>query len=294
MRVHLVDGTLELFRCFFGAPRAQDQDGREIGASRGLLATLVSLLRKEEATHVAVAFDSVVDVVRPGRPRQPLLGPGVDPELRQQYPLATEVVRALGMVVWPMVRFQADDALATGAARFQSQADQVVICTTDKDLSQCVRGERVVVRDRIRKVTWDETGVRKKFGVAPQQIPDLFALVGDPSDGLPGVPGFGPKTAAALLRAFGRLEEIPASPTGWPGVRGAERLARTLVQHRDEALLCRNLAVLHTEVPLPQKLDDLAWRGAWPDLLEPLCERLQTPEILERVSLFRGAPTDAG
>ena len=214
--VHLVDGTFELFRCFHGAPRASGSDGTEVGAARGFLATIVALLA--DATHVAVAFDSVV--APPGKA-------GREPEslIAHQAPLAAEAVRSLGVTLWPSGRYQADEMLATAAARYHADeaVDQVVICSTDNDFNQCVRGERVVVLDRIRKVVTDEVAVRNRYGVAPSQVPDLFALVGDHSDGLPGVPGWGVKSAAALLRRYGTIDAVPCDPASWdlddPGPR---------------------------------------------------------------------------
>lgn len=289
MKVHVVDGTLELFRCFFGAPRAADASGVEVGAGRGLLQTLVSLLRKPEVTHVAVAFDEIVDVVRPGRASLPLVGPGTDPALRSQYPLGAEIVRALGLTMWPMLKVQADDALATAAARWKGHPDveQVVLCTTDKDLAQCVEGTKVVMLDRIRKVVIDEEGVIAKFGVRPALIPDYLALVGDAADWLPGIPGWGPKSASVVLMRYGGIEGIPANGASWDvRVRGAARLAEVLDARRMEAILYRELARLRTDVPLPQTLEDLEWRGARPELRE-LAARIGEEGVLERVPRWR-------
>lgn len=288
MKVHLVDGTFELFRCFFGAPQAQDAEGREVGATRGFLQTMVALLRQPEVTHVAIAFDEVVDIVRPGRPSAPLVGPGTDPRLRAQYPLAAEAARSLGLAVWPMIRFQADDALATGAARYKGQVDQIVICTTDKDLAQCVEGTHVVLLDRIHKTVTDEDGVRLRFGVAPASIPDFLALSGDPSDGLPGAPGFGPKSAAALLSRYRTIEAIPEDPATWDvEVRGAARLAASLNALRLELILCRDLSRKRPDIPIPHTLADLEWRGAHRDALTRLAERVGEPAVLARVPRWR-------
>ena len=259
MKVHLVDGTFELFRCFHGAPRAA-VDGREVGAVRGLLATLVALLSEPDVTHVAVAFDSVV------APPAPKSNAGTaDALIASQAALAAAATRALGVPVWPSGRYQADEIIATGAARYRDDpsVEQVVICATDNDFMQCVRGTRVVVLDRIRRRVTDEEAMRARFGVAPEQIPDLFALVGDRSDGLPGVPGWGGRSAAALLARYGRVEDIPADPAAWEAtVRGRDQLAATLARHRDEALLCRDLAVLRTDLPVRTSAADLEWRGA--------------------------------
>lgn len=281
--VHLVDGTFELFRCFHGAPRALNAAGREVGAARGLLATLVSLLHEPGVSHVAVAFDSVVP------PPSPPAGTrlGADQLIAAQTGLAADVVRALGVPVWPTGRYQADELLATAAARFATEpgVGQVVICSTDNDFNQCVRGERVVVLDRVRKVVTDEAAVRARYGVAPQQIPDLFALVGDRSDGLPGVPGWGVKSAAALLLAYGSLAAIPLDEHAWPvSVRGAARLAAALAEHHAEALLCRDLSELRTDLPLRQTAADLEWRGVHRSRVEALCDALGDDTVIGRIT----------
>jgi 5'-3' exonuclease len=257
VKVHLVDGTFELFRCFHGAPRAQHQ-GREVGAARGIFATMVSLLRDPEVTHVAVAFDSVVAPPSTN-------GGGAEALIAAQAPIAAAACRALNLVVWPSGRYQADELLSTGAAKYgaDERVTQVIICATDNDFNQCVWGDRVVVLDRIRSVVTDEAAVRERYGISPQQIPDLFALVGDRSDGLPGVPGWGTTRAAALLRRYGVLDEIPLDHTQWDvDVRGAASLAASLRDMYDEALLCRDLSRLRTDLPLHHSLDQLAWPGA--------------------------------
>ncbi len=295
MKLHLVDGTLDLFRCFHGAPRARNAAGEEVGACRGLAHTLVKLLRDEAATHVAVAFDTVVDATPPGggAPR-PVAGPGVDPDLRRQHPLAAEVARALGLVIWPMIRLQADDALATGAARFREApgVEQVVIATTDLDLLQCVVGERVVLWDRIRDRITDEAAVRERTGVAPGSVPDWLALKGDPSDGLPGLPGFGPKSAGAVLARWGRIEAIPDDPDDWDvAVRGAARLAGVLRKRRAEVLLHRNLSRKRTDVPLPQTtLRELAWPGADRARVAALVDRLEEDGFVGRIPRWSSQP----
>lgn len=281
IRVHLVDGTFELFRCFHGAPRANDATGREVGAARGLLATIASLLRDPAVTHVAVAFDSVVAPAPGGRGSTP------DALIAAQAPLAADAVRSLGVPVWPSGRYQADELLATAAARYADDphVDQVVICSTDNDFNQCVRGDRVVVLDRVRSVVTDEAAVRGRYGVAPTQIPDLFALVGDRSDGIPGVPGWGTTSAATLLQRYERLDAIPPDERDWDvGVRGATRLAAALREHRAEALLCRDLSELRTDLPLRQGVADLAWRGIDRARLERLTTTLDDATVLERFS----------
>ena len=262
MKVHLIDGTFELFRCFHGAPRRKTSNGAEVGAVRGLFATLVSLIRKEGATHIAVAFDKMASRAAKDANDASAL-------LRRQYMPAADLVRALGITIWPMVRYQADDALATGAALMASdqRVEQVIICTTDKDVSQCVRGERVVVRDRIRKITSDEKAVRAKWGVPPKSLPDLLALVGDTADGLPGVPGWGVKASATVLDHYGTLEQIPADPSDWSvSVRGSTRLSENLEAQRREAELVRDLIILRDDLPIRDTVDDLEWRGPRPRL----------------------------
>jgi 5'-3' exonuclease len=279
MKIHLVDGTFELFRCFHATPRSRAEDGREVGAAKGLLHTFVKLLRQPDVTHVAVAFDAVVPPTAKGA-----AGQG-DP-IREQTHLAADVVRALGILLWPMVRFQVDDALATAAARFRdaSGVEQVVICSTDKDFAQCVIGTRVVVLDRIRDRVMDEAVVLDRFGVPPARIPEYFALVGDPSDGLPGIPGWGPKSAAAVLSRYASLEDVPDDPADWDvEVRGAARLAQALAARRREAYLYRNLSVLRTDVPLPDDVEHLAWRGVDREALEALVTLLDERAILERI-----------
>lgn len=283
VRVHLVDGTFELFRCFHGAPRAFNADGREVGAARGFLATMAALVLDPEVTHMAVAFDSVV--APPGSVRAAARGGSADQVIGSQAPLAAAAVRALGLPVWPAGRYQADELLATAAARYASddRVEQVVICSSDNDFDQCVRGTRVVVLNRIRREVTDEAAVRAKWGVTPQQIPDLFALVGDRSDGLPGVPGWGKASAAAVLGRWGSVDAIPDEHTGWDvRIRGAERLAASLRDHRDEALLCRDLSELRTDLPLRAPLDDLEWRGVRPDLLAVLCADLDDTSVADR------------
>lgn len=281
MKVHLVDGQFELFRCFHGAPRAQDAEGREVGAAIGLMHTFIALLRKPDVTHLAIAFDSIVDSGR---------GSGNDDgsRLRSQFPLAAEVTRALGILMWPMSRFQADDALATAAARFRptknNPVSQVLICSPDNDFTQCVVGEEVVMLDRVRKRVIDEAAVVNRFGITPNLIPAYLALVGDVSDGLPGIPGWGAKSTAQILNAYPEIEAIPENPSDWSvPIRGAERLARSLNERRREAYLYRNLSILRTDVPLPDELHHLEWTGARRIPLEALARRFGEEAVLERV-----------
>jgi len=286
MNVHLVDGTYELFRAYFGAPPAKAPDGREVGATRGLVRSLSLLLREEGVTHVAVAFDHVIESFRnelfPGYKTSA----GVPAELLAQFQLAEDAAKAMGLVVWSMVEFEADDAMATAAARFAGApaVERVLLCTPDKDLAQCVRGQAVVGFDRLRKKLLDEDGVHAKFGVAPASIPDWLALVGDTADGIPGLPRWGEKSAAAVLAHYGRLEEIPDLHHRWQvPVRGALALAESLRAHRAEALLYRTLATLRTDVPLAEDLEALRWRGPDRDRLGVLEAALGERGIAERL-----------
>lgn len=288
MKLFLIDGTFELFRAFYGAPQARGAQGDEVGAARALLRSLLSLLRQPEATHVACAFDHVIESFRNQLFAGYKTGDGIDPALRAQFPLAEEVSRALGITTWPMIDFEADDALATAAARFSESADleQVLLCSPDKDLAQCVRGQRVVCLDRIRGQILDEDGVRAKFGVPPTAIADFLALTGDSADGIPGVPRWGPKSAAALLAHYGSLEAIPADPAAWAVTpRGAAALAQSLAEHQDAVRLYKQLATLRTDVPLTEPLEALRWRGARRTELGALCERLGDLTLLDRLKV---------
>jgi len=286
-RVHLIDATYELFRAWFAVPSAKAPDGREVAATRGVLASLVALLHEPDVTHLACATDTVIRSFRNDLYAGYKTEAGVPEDLLAQFPLVEEGMRALGLVVWPMREFEADDALATGAARFAGEARQVVIASPDKDLAQCVRGRTVVMLDRRRKQVLDEDAVRARFGVAPASIPDWLALVGDAADGYPGLPGWGPRSAAAVLARWGTIEAIPASAAAWDvAVRGAARLAATLAARRDEALLYKRLATLRTDVPLAESLDDLAWRGA-PPALRSFCAAIGFERLLERVPRWR-------
>jgi 5'-3' exonuclease len=286
MRIHLVDGTYELFRAYFGAPAATAEDGAEVGATRGLMRSLLALLREDGVSHVACAFDHVIESFRNDLFDGYKTGEGLPAELLAQFPLAEQAARALGLTVWPMIEFEADDALAAAAARFVDcdGVEQVLICSPDKDLAQCVRGTRVVCLDRMRRRVLDEPGVVAKFGVAPASIPDWLALVGDAADGYPGLRGWGERSAATLLARYGRIEKIPSDAAKWDvKVRGAEKLAATLVACRDEALLYKRLATLREDVPLRESLADLAWRGALPEL-RGFCARIGYERFLERVN----------
>ncbi|MFT4516198.1 MAG: 5'-3' exonuclease [Planctomycetota bacterium] len=284
VNVHLVDGTYELFRSFFGAPESTAPDGREVGAVRGLLASLGGLLRDENTSHVAVAFDTVVTSFRNDMFDGYKTGEGMDPILWQQFPLAEQAVAALGAVVWPMIEFEADDGLASGAARWadDERVDRIYICTPDKDLSQMVDGKRIVQFDRKQRKLYDEDGVYEKFGVAPKSIPDYLALVGDDQDGIPGVPKWGAKSTATMLFHYGHLEDIPADSDDWQvKIRGAKSLAQSLRERRDDAMLYRTLATLRTDVPIQESLEDLHWTGPTEELAK-LCKEIGFERFLDR------------
>ena len=292
MKIHLVDGTYELFRNYYGAPPKKLADGREAGAALGLLRSLVALLGQPGVTHVAYAFDHVIESFRNDLYGGYKTGEGIDPDLWNQFQLAEDVVAALGVIVWSMIEFEADDALAAAAARWKDEqsVEQILICSPDKDLTQMVSGNRIVSWDRRRDIVLDEAGVFTKFGVAPQSIPDWLALVGDSADGYPGIPGWGAKSASGVLSKFGHLEDIPHEVSTW-GIKGmapgrAASLAVSLEQHREEALLYRTLATLRTDVPLAEMLDELEWQGALPHLKE-LCAELGDESIPERVARWR-------
>lgn len=279
MALFVVDGTFELFRAHYGAPPHITTQGRQVGACRGLLRSLIALLNQPEVTHVACAFDHVVESFRNELFDGYKTGEGMDPELFQQFGLAEEVAAALGITVWPMVEFEADDALATAAHRFADQTEQVVLCSPDKDLAQCIQGTKVVSLDRLRNRKLDEPGVHEKFGIAPVSIPDYLALLGDSADGLPGVPRWGAKSSATVLAHYLHLDAIPPDHGDWAvRVRGAQGLAESLAQHREQALLYRKLATLRTDVPLAQSFEDLAYSGPDSSALPALCAALEDDE----------------
>jgi 5'-3' exonuclease len=263
MNVHVVDGTYELFRHYYALPSSRDADGREIAAVRGVVASIRGMLR-EGATHIGVATDHVIESFRNGLWDGYKRGEGIDPDLFAQFPLLEEALVAAGVVVWPMVEFEADDALAAAAAiaAADSRVERVFICTPDKDLAQSVRGTRVVQLNRRTHTLFDEAGIIAKFGVPPASIPDYLALVGDAADGFPGLPGWGAKSTATVLACYGHLEEIPADPRDWNvTVAGSARLAETLRRDRDQALLFRKLATLRTDIELFDNVDELRWTG---------------------------------
>lgn len=263
MLIHVIDGTYELFRHYYALPSARDAEGREIAAVRGVLASIRGLLR-DGATHIGVATDHVIESFRnrlwPGYKT----GEGIDPELFAQFPLLEEALIAAGITVWPMVEYEADDALAAAAAAAGAdpRVERVIICTPDKDLAQCVRGTRVVQLNRRTRTVFDEAAIVAKFGVPPESIPDYLALVGDAADGFPGLTGWGAKSAAAVLAKFGHLEAIPADPRAWNvNVANPNNLGKILQRDRDHALLFRKLATLRTDIPLFDDVEALRWKG---------------------------------
>ena len=280
MRVHLVDGTYELFRHYHALPRARDRDGREVGAVRGVVGSILGMVTAG-ATHLAVATDHVIESFRNGLWPGYKTSEGVPDDLLQQFPLLEEALSAAGVVVWPMVELEADDALAAGAAAAAADArvEQVIVCTPDKDLAQAVRGTRVVQLNRRTRAVLDEEAVTKKFGVPPPSIPDYLALVGDAADGYPGLPGWGAKSAAAVLARYGHLEAIPDDWRQWGvNAHNPAALARTLASSRDLVTLFRTLATLRTDARLFEDVDDLHWDGPTP-AFEALARRFDEARV---------------
>lgn len=277
MKVHLIDGTYELFRAHFGAPSATSHSGQEVGATRGLLRSMAALLRQEDVSHVAFAFDTSVESFRNELFEGYKTGEGMDPELWKQFPLAERAARALGMTTWSMVKFEADDALATGALRYaqDSRVEEVLICSPDKDLAQLLHHERIHTFDRMRDRLYDRAAIEEKFGVQPQCIPDYLALVGDSADGIPGLARWGAKSTAMVLSHYKSIEEIPDDESSWPfKVRGAASLAKVLREDRKAAMLYKELATLRRDVPIRENLDDIRWQGPDHKALAILCEEL--------------------
>jgi 5'-3' exonuclease len=285
MDVHLIDGTYELFRHFFAVPAASDANGQEIGAVRGVLTSVLSMIERG-TTHLGVATDHVVESFRNDLYPGYKTSEGVAPELLSQFPILEEALQAMGVVVWPMVYFEADDALAAaaGKAAKDDRVKQVFICTPDKDLSQCVVGTRVVQLDRRRDIVRDEAGVETKFGVKPRSIPDYLAVVGDSADGFPGISGWGQKAAALALSQYPHLEDIPKDWREWhPSIKKARLLSESLFSGWNDALLFRTLATLRLDVPVFDTVDDLRWKGPRPDFKEH-CQRMKAAELLRRVT----------
>lgn len=283
MDVHLIDGTYELFRYFYAVPAASDVNGQEVGAVRGVLGSVLSMIERG-ATHLGVATDHVVESFRNDLYPGYKTSEGVDPELLSQFPILEDALTAMGVVVWPMVYFEADDALASAAAKASrdDRVKQVLICTPDKDLSQSVVGLRVVQLDRRREILRDEAGVVTKFGVKPPSIPDYLAVVGDSADGFPGLPGWGAKAAALTLSQYPHLEDIPKDWREWnPSIRKARPLSESLFKAWDDALLFRTLATLRLDVPVFETVEDLRWQGPHSNF-EECCVRLKSPDLVRR------------
>jgi len=292
MKIHLIDGTYELFRSFYGPPPKKSPDGREVGATIGLLRSLLALISDAGVTHIACAFDHVIESFRNDLFPGYKTGAGINPDLLAQFSLAEEAVTALGIVVWPMVEFEADDAIATAALRFMDapSVDQVVICSPDKDLAQLVSDKRIVCWDRRRDIVYDEEAVFEKYGVPPASIPDWLALVGDSADGIPGIPTWGAKSAAALLSRYQHIEAIPDDTSEWGVSTGrAQRLAENLAAHREQARLFRSLTTLRTDVPLAEGVDDLEWHGASIGF-RGLCSELGANDLPDRITRWNSEP----
>ncbi len=290
MRLHLVDGTYELFRAHFSRRPPHSAGGRDLKATAGLASSMLALLSdpRESVTHVAIAFDNPIRSVRNDWYDGYKTDEGVPPELLDQFDIAEDAARAVGMVVWRMDRYEADDALATGAARWRDRVEQVRILTPDKDLGQSIVGQHVVVVDRLRDRVIDEDELFRSRGIRPASVPDWLALVGDSADGYPGLAGFGEKTAAALLHAFGHLESIPLDPAKWPAqIRQAPRLAATLASEMNLAHLYRKLATLIDDVPLSETLEDLAWSGVPRGEFEAFCDRIEASTLRERPTQWK-------
>jgi 5'-3' exonuclease len=286
MKLHLVDATFELFRAYFSRPSQRSPDGRPVNGVRGLLESMLSLLREPDVTHIAAATDHVIESWRNDVYPAYKSSAGMPVDLLAQFGDAERALRALGITTWPMVEDEADDAIASAVVRFSGDpaVEQTIICSVDKDLAQCVSAARVVLRDRMRGITYDEDGVIAKFGVTPESIPDYLALVGDSADGYPGLPGWGAKSAATVLRRFEHLEAIPDSALDW-GVplRNATQLAATLRQQRGDALLYRRLATLGQDAQISTELSALEWHGVPRDQFLGLCDELGLERIKERV-----------
>ena len=289
MKIHLVDGTYELFRAHFGAPPKKSTSGQEVGATLGLLRSMLLLLSDPEVTHVAVAFDHVIESFRNKMYKGYKSSEGMDPVILNQFPLAEAAIKALGLVTWPMVKYEADDAIATAVAKFKKvkSVEQIVICSVDKDLTQMVDGDRVICWDRRREITLNEKGVVEKFGVSPESIPDFLALVGDSADGYPGIQGSGEKSTSTVLAKYKHIEAIPKDPNKIPlGLGRATTLLENLQNNYKDALLFRELSTLRTDVPLKESLADLKWQGAYPRF-KKVCDELGNQSLPERITRWR-------
>ena len=297
MQIHLIDATYELFRAHYAPrPTVRGRDGMVLSGVSGLCDQLLYLLREEGATHVGCATDRVIESFRNDLYPGYKSSAGMDRELLAQFPIAESAIEALGLVLWPMVEVEADDAIGTAAARFGAdpEVERILICTPDKDMAQCVVDDRIVLRDRRRQVTYDEAGVLEKWGVPPTSIPDWLALVGDSADGFPGLPGWGAKSAAAVLRRYGSIDDIPSRASEWDvkGVSGAVRLAAVLVDQRADALLYRRLATLNrdADIAATPTLDAMLWRGVPRERFMALCDELGFDTVRERVHRWAEEP----
>jgi 5'-3' exonuclease len=289
MKIHLVDGTYELFRAHFGAPPKKSISGMEVGATLGLVRSMMLLLSDPEVTHVAVAFDHVIESFRNKMYAGYKSSAGVDPVILNQFPLAEAAVKALGLVTWPQVKFEADDAIAAAVAKFKKvkSVEQIVICSVDKDLTQMVERDKVVCWDRRREIVLDEKGVIEKFGVSPESIPDFLALVGDSADGYPGIQGWGEKSTSTVLAKYKHIEAIPSDPNQLGlGLGRATTLLENLKNNYKDALLFRELSTLRTDVPIKESLADLKWQGAT-SKLKKVCLELGDTRIPERVTKWK-------
>ncbi|MGI9643132.1 MAG: 5'-3' exonuclease [Acidimicrobiia bacterium] len=286
--VHLIDGTYELFRAHFGAPPRQTPEGWEIGATHGIIMSTLALLAEPGVTHVGAAFDTVIESFRNDMFDGYKTGEGTPPELHAQFPVAERAMEAIGVTVWSMIEQEADDGLAAAAKKYVPDADRVVIMSPDKDMCQLYGNPKIVGFNRRESAFIDADGVRAKFGVSPESIPDYLALVGDTADGIPGLPGWGAKSSSTLLAEYGHLDQIPASETDWDvKVRSATKLAATLAGNLDAALLYRDLATLRTTADIPGSLDDLAWRGAHREDFLALCDELGFNNLKNRPSAWQ-------
>ncbi len=285
MDVHLVDGTYELFRHYFAVPQSSDANGQEIAAVRGVLSSVLSMLSKG-ATHVAVATDHVIESFRNDLYKYYKTGDGIAPDLISQFPILEDALESMGVVVWRMVEFEADDALAAGAAKAAQDpnVERVIICTPDKDLGQSVVGDRIVQLDRRREITRNEAGVIEKFGVKPASIPDYLGLVGDTADGFPGIPGWGAKAASSVLFIYDHFENIPKDADKWdPSIRNSKKLAKILFDSWDDAILFRKLATLRLDINLFNSVEELRWTGPSPGF-ESLCTQMRSIDLFKRAT----------
>jgi 5'-3' exonuclease len=287
--LHVLDGTYELVRNHFGAPPRQTPEGWEIGAVAGLMSSTLSLLDSGDVTHVGAAFDSVIESFRNDMFDGYKTGEGTPPELHAQFPVAERAMEAMGVIVWSMIEQEADDGLAAAAHKFVDEVDRVVVMSPDKDMTQLFGNPKIVGYDRRNGVFIDAEGTREKFGVSPGSIPDYLALVGDTADGIPGLPGWGAKSSSTLLARYGHLDAIPASEERWEvKVRSAAKLAETLRDRMDDALLYRDLATLRTDAEIPETLDELEWRGVHRDAYEALCDELGFTGLKTRPTHWHG------